>query len=88
MPKPERRAASAILLRAKYNFTRTTTSALAAAIDLRLPTGDKDELLGTGATQAHTFFIYSGEYGIFSPHVNIRYTFSSGESSAAASPWT
>ncbi len=73
-----------ILLRAKYNFTRTTTSALAAAIDLRLPTGDKDELLGTGATQAHTFFIYSGEYGIFSPHVNIGYTFSSGESSAAA----
>ena len=52
-----------VLLRAKYNFTRTTTTAFAAALDLRLPTGDKDELLGTGATQAHTFFIYSGEYG-------------------------
>jgi hypothetical protein len=73
-----------ILVRAKYNFTRTTSTALAAALDLRLPTGDKDELLGTGATQAHTFFIYSGEYGIFSPHVNIGYTFSNGEASEAA----
>jgi hypothetical protein len=73
-----------ILLRAKYNFARSTTGAFAAAVDLRLPTGDKDELLGTGATQLLPFFVYSGEYGIFSPHVNIGYTFSSGESSAAA----
>jgi len=73
-----------VLVRAKYNFTRTATSALAAALDLRLPTGDKDQLLGTGATQAHAFFIFSGEYGIFSPHVNIGYTVSNGESSAAA----
>lgn len=71
-----------ILLRAKFNFYRTDATALAAAIDLRLPTGDKDNLLGTGATQANLFFVGSGEYGVFSPHVNLGYTFSNGEASA------
>jgi hypothetical protein len=73
-----------VLLRAKYNFLRTPTSAMAAALDLRLPTGDKDNLLGTGATQAKLFFVGSGEYGRFSPHVNFGYTFSNGETSAEA----
>jgi len=70
-----------ILVRSKYNFYRTETTALAAAIDLRLPTGDKDNLLGTGATQANVFFVGSGEYGVFSPHLNLGYTFSNGETS-------
>ena len=73
-----------VLLRAKYNFLRTSTSALAAALDLRLPTGDEDELLGTGATQAKLLFVASGEYGRFSPHVNFGYTFSNGETSEEA----
>ena len=73
-----------VLLRAKYNFLRTPTSALAAALDLRLPTGDKDNLLGTGATQTKLLFVGSGEYGRFSPHVNLGYTFSSGETSTEA----
>jgi hypothetical protein len=70
-----------ILLRAKYNVYRTETTAFAGALDLRLPTGDEDNLLGTGATQAQVFFIGSGEYGLFSPHVNFGYTFSHGETS-------
>ena len=73
-----------VLLRAKYNFLRAPTAALAAALDLRLPTGDKDNLLGTGATQAKLFFIASGEYGRFSPHVNLGYTFSNGDTSEEA----
>ena len=73
-----------ILLRAKYNLYRTETSAFAAALDLRLPTGNEDDLLGTGATQAQAFFVASGEYGRCRPHVNIGYTFSHGESSADA----
>jgi hypothetical protein len=73
-----------ILIRAKYNFFRNDTTALAGALDLRLPTGDKDNLLGTGATQTNFFFVASGEYGIFSPHVNIGYTFSNGTTSAEA----
>lgn len=73
-----------LLVRAKYNFLRTSTSALAGALDLRLPTGDKDNLLGTGATQTKLLFVASGEYGRFSPHVNFGYTFSSGEASEEA----
>ncbi|HLE55594.1 MAG TPA: transporter, partial [Rhodothermia bacterium] len=73
-----------VLVRAKYNLFRTDTAAFAAALDLRLPTGDKDNLLGTGATQTQVFFIGSAEYGRFSPHVNFGYTFSNGETSAEA----
>ena len=72
-------------IRAKYNFLRGDATSLAAGLDLRLPTGDKDELLGTGATRAEMMFIYSGDYGRVSPHVNIGYTLSNGESSSAAS---
>jgi len=77
-----------VLLRAKYNFFRSGTSAFAAGLDLRLPTGDKDNLLGTGATQTQLYFIASGEYGRFSPHVNFGYTFSSGETSELAASAT
>jgi len=73
-----------ILLRAKYNVYRNANTALAGALDLRLPTGDKDNLLGTGATQAQFFFVASGEYGRFSPHLNFGYTFSNGETSELA----
>jgi hypothetical protein len=73
-----------ILLRAKYNFVRTNNAAFAAALDLRLPTGDEDDLLGTGATQTKVFFVGSGEYARFSPHVNFGYTFSNGEASDEA----
>jgi len=77
-----------ILLRAKYNFFRSGMSAFAGGLDLRLPTGDKDNLLGTGATQTQLYLIASGEYGRFSPHVNFGYTFSSGEASELAASAT
>ena len=73
-----------ISVRAKYNFLRGDTTSLAGFLDLRMPTGDKDELLGTGATRTQMLFVYSGDYGRVSPHVNFGYTFSKGESSAAA----
>lgn len=73
-----------VLLRGKYNFFRDGASAVAGGVELRLPTGDKDDLLGTGATQTRLSIIASGEYGIFSPHANVGYTFSKGETSAAA----
>jgi len=73
-----------ILLRGKYNFYRSGSTALAAALELRLPTGNEDELLGTGATGTRMLFVGSGEYGRFSPHVNIGYTLSSGDASAEA----
>jgi hypothetical protein len=69
-----------IVLRTKYNFLRTPNTGLAAALDLRLPTGDENDLLGVGATQAKFLFILSSGNDRISPHVNIGYTFS-GEGS-------
>jgi Putative MetA-pathway of phenol degradation len=66
-----------ILLRAKYNFYRQKPLALAVALDLRLPTGDEDELLGTGAAQVSPFFIASAAVFGFAPHVNVGFTLSS-----------
>jgi hypothetical protein len=53
------------------------------AADLRLPTGDEENLLGTGAAQFRPFLIGSWTTpGGFSPHFNFGYTLS-GESDIA-----
>lgn len=67
-----------IVLRGKYHFHQKEKAGFAAALDLRLPTGDEADLLGTGATQAKLFLIGSTSFGSFSPHGNLGYTFSSG----------
>ncbi|MGH7320230.1 MAG: transporter [Candidatus Rokuibacteriota bacterium] len=63
-----------IILRAKYNFYRQKPMALAGGLDLRLPTGDEDELRGVGSVRVRPFFILSAGswYGI-SPHVNLGF---------------
>jgi hypothetical protein len=66
-----------ILLRTKYNFYRQKPLALAAALDLRLPTGDEDDLLGTGVAQISPFFIASAAVFGFYPHVNVGFALSS-----------
>lgn len=73
-----------VVLRSKWRFVRAAGGGLAAGLDVRLPTGDKDQLLGTGATQVKLSLYYSGDYGRFSPHVNVGYTFSDGGASEAA----
>ena len=40
---------------------------LQGLFDLRLPTGDEEDLLGTGATQARLTVIGSGSFGRFAP---------------------
>ena len=67
-----------ILLRAKYRFFTAAGGGLAAGVDLRLPTGDSEQLLGTGAAQLKVGVIGSMASGPFSPHVNVGYTFSRG----------
>jgi hypothetical protein len=49
---------------------------MAAAVDVRLPTGDEDNLLGLGTTQAKVYFILSSSGERFSPHVNVGFTIS------------
>jgi len=63
-----------ILLRAKYNFLTRKGGGLAAAIDVRTPTGDENNLLGNGALQAKLYGIASIAFGKLSPHFNGGYT--------------
>ena len=67
-----------MVVRGKYNFYRGSTVNAAVATDLRLPTGDTDDLLGSGATQVKLYGIvgYAGKR--FSPRASWGYTFSSG----------
>jgi len=67
-----------ILLRGKLRVLFSPGGGLALGADVRLPTGDKDNLLGTGATQAKASLIYSADFGRVSPHMNVGYTYSSG----------
>jgi hypothetical protein len=67
-----------IVLRTKYHFLRATGGGLAAAVDLRLPTGDKNELLGAGGTEAKFLLVASSERGRFGQHVNVGYTAAHG----------
>jgi len=67
-----------VLVRAKFRVLDAPGGGLAAGLDIRLPTGDEENLLGTGATQVKIAAIGSVSAGRLSPHMNIGYTFSNG----------
>jgi hypothetical protein len=66
-----------IIIRTKYNFLRNYDGFipdLAFLVELKLPTGDEDQLLGTGGTNVSGFIAASKTYGRwFTPHVNLGY---------------
>ena len=68
-----------IVLRTKYHVLRAAGGGLAGAVDLRLPTGNKDNLLGAGGTQAKFLLVASTERGRLGEHVNIGYTAAHGD---------
>ncbi|WP_291983478.1 hypothetical protein [Luteitalea sp.] len=75
----EARSASGIgdvVLRTKYNLRQRGAQGLAATLDLRLPTGDAENLLGTGAIQSRLALVVSTGTDRFAQHVNVGYTFS------------
>ncbi len=59
-----------IVFRAKANLGESGIGSVAVLGDVRLPTGDEDELLGSGSTNVRVLGIVSGRYGGFSPHAN------------------
>jgi hypothetical protein len=77
-----------IVLRTKYRFVDAPSGGVAAAVDVRLPTGDKENLLGTGAVQTKLQLIASTEFSRVEPHVNVGYTISRGELSSALTTFT
>lgn len=63
-----------VLVRTKYRFLDVPGGGLAAGVDLRLPTGDDEELLGTGAAAVSGTLIGSATIGRLAPHVNVGFT--------------
>jgi hypothetical protein len=62
-----------LVLRVKATVIREGSRALAAGLDTRLPTGDEQNLLGTGAMGVRPFAAVSAAWGAFAPHANIAY---------------
>jgi hypothetical protein len=62
-----------LLLRGKGTVMREGNRSLAVGVDVRLPTGDEENLLGSGAAGVRPFVALSGSLGAFAPHANIAY---------------
>jgi hypothetical protein len=68
----------------KYLLWRQSEGGVAAAFDVRLPTGDEDELRGLGITRTTAALIWS-KGGRVSPHANFGFEFWSKEVPISAS---
>ena len=64
-----------LILRGKYTLIENGASGIAVATDVRLPTGNQQNLLGAGSTSVRTMGIASAETGRFTAHVNGGYSF-------------
>src|SRR5262245_49121502 len=63
-----------LIVRTKYNFYEEDGAGLATAVDVRLPTGSEEDLLGTGSTSVKFSAIGSVERGRTSGHANAGIT--------------
>jgi len=68
----------------KYLLWRESDGGLAVAFDVRLPTGDEDELRGLGITRTTASLVWS-KGGRISPHANVGFEFWSKEVPISAS---
>lgn len=62
-----------LLVRAKYNFYQQKSVGLSGMLELRLPTGDEDELRGLDTVRVRPFFVASGSFARIAPHVNLGF---------------
>jgi hypothetical protein len=76
-----------LMVRVKGTVLHDARNGVAAGVDVRLPTGDELNLLGTGTTSLQPFVIWSGTFGTISPHVNASYKWN-GSSVLAGNPDT
>jgi hypothetical protein len=62
-----------LVVRAKTTLMKEGPRAFAAGVDVRLPTGDEQNLLGAGAAGVRPFAAFSSAWGVFAPHANVGY---------------
>jgi hypothetical protein len=76
-----------LMVRVKTTVAGGDRSGVAAGVDVRLPTGDEMNLLGSGTAGLQPFVIWSGTHRNVSPHVNASYKWN-GSSVLAGNPST
>lgn len=76
-----------LIIRVKGTVIRDARMGLAAGLDVRTPTGDERNLLGSGAVGVKPFLVYSSSYRRLSPHANFAYQWN-GSSVLAGDPET
>jgi hypothetical protein len=76
-----------VMVRLKQAFRKGRSTSFAVGLDVRLPTGDEANLLGSGAPGLQPFGIWSAAYQNISPHVNLGYKWN-GSSVLAGNPAT
>jgi hypothetical protein len=64
-----------IALRAKIRVVPMRQGGVAIGIDARIPTGDKEALLGAGVTRTLVSGIWSGTFGRFAPHASAGFEY-------------
>ena len=62
-----------ILLRLKLQAVKRPSVGVSLGLDGRLPTGDEQDLLGSGAPGVKPFLILSSSHKVFSPHLKLAY---------------
>ena len=74
-----------LMVRLKHTVRRGESNGLAVGLDLRIPTGDEMDLLGSGTAGLQPFGIWSATFQKVSPHVNASYKWN-GSSILAGNP--
>jgi hypothetical protein len=74
-----------LMVRLKHTLVKRAANGVAAGVDVRIPTGDELNLLGSGAAGIQPFGIWSSTYHKVSPHVNVSYKWN-GSSVLAGNP--
>lgn len=74
-----------VTLRGKLTVKHSATQGMALGVNVKMPTGDETNLLGTGATAVQPFGVWSGTVGPFSPHVNAGYQWNGSSTLAGGS---
>lgn len=76
-----------LTVRLKTTIKKSAATGFAVGLDVRLPTGEELDLLGTGTAGVQPFLIWSATYQKVSPHVNAGYQWN-GSSVLAGNPAT
>src|SRR5262249_49589251 len=76
-----------IVVRVKGTVIRSSRASLAFGLDVRTPTGDEYDFLGSGAPGVKPFLALSARAGRLSPHLNLGFQYN-GKSVLAGNPST